>query len=140
MSGASYAAAGVDVEAGERAVALMRASVAAAQRPETVGSFGGFAGLFDASALTKYRKPLLATSTDGVGTKVAVAQALDIHNTVGIDLVAMIVDDLVVCGAEPWPPTPRTRMSICVDCAMAGPEVTPTRPAGMPLQSCRAMT
>ena len=61
MSGASYAAAGVDVEAGERAVALMRASVAAAQRPETVGSFGGFAGLFDASALTKYRKPLLAT-------------------------------------------------------------------------------
>ncbi len=101
MSGASYAAAGVDVEAGERAVALMRASVAAAQRPETVGSFGGFAGLFDASALTKYRKPLLATSTDGVGTKVAVAQALDIHNTVGIDLVAMIVDDLVVCGAEP---------------------------------------
>jgi len=101
MSGASYAAAGVDVEAGERAVALMRASVAAAQRPETVGSFGGFAGLFDASALTKYRKPLLATSTDGVGTKVAVAQALDIHHTVGIDLVAMIVDDLVVCGAEP---------------------------------------
>lgn len=101
MSGASYAAAGVDVEAGERAVSLMRASVAGAQRPETVGSFGGFAGLFDASALTKYRKPLLATSTDGVGTKVAVAQALDIHDTVGIDLVAMIVDDLVVCGAEP---------------------------------------
>lgn len=98
---ASYAAAGVDVEAGERAVALMRASVEAAQRPETVGGFGGFAGLFDATALTRYRRPLLATSTDGVGTKVAVARALGIHNTIGIDLVAMVVDDLVVCGAEP---------------------------------------
>ena len=98
---ASYAAAGVDVEAGERAVALMKASVQAAQRPETVGDFGGFAGLFDASALTKYRRPLLATSTDGVGTKIAVARALDVHDTIGIDLVAMVVDDLVVCGAEP---------------------------------------
>ena len=97
----SYATAGVDVEAGERAVALMRASVEAAQRPETVGGFGGFAGLFDASALTRYRRPLLATSTDGVGTKVAVARALGIHDTIGIDLVAMVVDDLVVCGAEP---------------------------------------
>ena len=98
---ASYAAAGVDVEAGERAVALMRASVEASQRPETVGGFGGFAGLFDASALTRYRRPLLATSTDGVGTKIAVARALGIHDTIGIDLVAMVVDDLVVCGAEP---------------------------------------
>lgn len=101
MTNASYAAAGVDVEAGERAVALMRAAVQAAQRPETVGGFGGFAGLFDASALTRYRRPLLATSTDGVGTKIAVAQALDVHDTIGIDLVAMVVDDLVVCGAEP---------------------------------------
>ena len=101
MTGASYAAAGVDVEAGDRAVELMRASVGAAQRPETFGGFGGFAGLFDASALTKYRRPLLATSTDGVGTKIAVARAMDIHDTIGIDLVAMVVDDLVVCGAEP---------------------------------------
>ncbi len=101
MTGASYAAAGVDVEAGERAVALMRESVKAAQRPESVGDFGGFAGLFDASALTKYRRPLLATSTDGVGTKVAVARAMDVHDTIGIDLVAMVVDDLVVVGAEP---------------------------------------
>ena len=101
MTGASYAASGVDVEAGERAVALMRASIEAAQRPETVGGFGGFAGLFDASALATYRRPLLATSTDGVGTKIAVARALDIHDTIGIDLVAMVVDDLVVCGAEP---------------------------------------
>ena len=101
MRETTYAAAGVDVDAGERAVALMKASVRAAQRPETLGDFGGFAGLFDASALTRFRKPLLATSTDGVGTKVAVAQALDRHDTIGIDLVAMVVDDLVVVGAEP---------------------------------------
>lgn len=99
--GATYAAAGVDTEAGERAVELMKASVAKATRPEAVGAFGGFAGLFDASAIAKYRKPLLATSTDGVGTKVAVAQAMDKHDTIGIDLVAMVVDDLVVTGAEP---------------------------------------
>jgi phosphoribosylformylglycinamidine cyclo-ligase len=101
MSGASYAAAGVDVEAGERAVALMRASIAAAQRPEVVGDFGGFAGLFDISAFTRFQRPLLATSTDGVGTKIAVARAMDVHHTIGIDLVAMVIDDLVVCGAEP---------------------------------------
>ena len=97
----SYAAAGVDVEAGERAVALMKASVLAASRPEVVGDFGGFAGLFDASALTKFKRPLLATGTDGVGTKVVIAQKLGIHHTIGIDLVAMIADDIVVCGAEP---------------------------------------
>ncbi len=99
--GASYAAAGVDVEAGERAVALMRASIARAQRPEVVGDFGGFAGLFDISSFSRFRRPLLATSTDGVGTKIAVARALDIHDTIGIDLVAMVIDDIVVCGAEP---------------------------------------
>jgi phosphoribosylformylglycinamidine cyclo-ligase len=97
----SYADSGVDVEAGERAVALMRDAIARATRPEVVGGFGGFAGLFDASALKGYRRPLLATSTDGVGTKVAVAQAMDVHDTIGHDLVAMVVDDLVVCGAEP---------------------------------------
>jgi phosphoribosylformylglycinamidine cyclo-ligase len=79
----------------------MRASVQAAQRPEVVGDLGGFAGLFDASALRRYRRPLLATGTDGVGTKLVVAQRMDRHETVGIDLVAMIADDLVVCGAEP---------------------------------------
>ena len=99
--GLTYADAGVDVEAGERAVELMRAAVARAQRPETVGGVGGFAGLFDASALTRFRRPLLATSTDGVGTKIEVARRMDVHDTVGIDLVAMVVDDLVVCGAEP---------------------------------------
>lgn len=96
-----YAAAGVDVEAGERAVELMRARVAATMRPEVVGELGGFAGLYDASALTRYRRPLLATATDGVGTKIAVARMMDVHHTIGIDLVAMVVDDLVVCGAEP---------------------------------------
>jgi phosphoribosylformylglycinamidine cyclo-ligase len=98
---ASYAAAGVDIDAGDRAVELMTASVARASRPEVVSDLGGFAGLFDASALRRYDRPLLATSTDGVGTKVAVARALDRHDTIGIDLVAMVVDDIVVCGAEP---------------------------------------
>ena len=98
--GATYAAAGVDIEAGERAVELMKAKVAAATRPEVVGDLGGFAGLF-ALDTAKYKRPLLASSTDGVGTKLAIAQAMDKHDTVGIDLVAMVVDDLVVCGAEP---------------------------------------
>jgi phosphoribosylformylglycinamidine cyclo-ligase len=98
---ATYAAAGVDVEAGEHAVALMKASIARAQRPEVVGDFGGFAGLFDVSVIKQYSRPLLATSTDGVGTKVVIAQKMDKHDTIGIDLVAMVVDDLVVCGAEP---------------------------------------
>ena len=73
---ASYAAAGVDVVAGERAVDLMRASVAAATRPEVLDGFGGFAGLFDLSIAKEYQRPVLATSTDGVGTKVAIARAL----------------------------------------------------------------
>ena len=98
---ASYAAAGVDIEAGDRAVELMKQWVAKATRPEVVGGIGGFAGLFDASALRSYARPLLATSTDGVGTKVAVAAAMDKHDTIGHDLVGMVVDDLVVCGAEP---------------------------------------
>jgi len=100
-AGASYAAAGVDIEAGDRAVELMKESVRAAQRPESVGALGGFAGLFDASALKRYARPLLASATDGVGTKVAVAQRMDRHDTIGRDLVAMVADDLVVCGAEP---------------------------------------
>ncbi|MFH0243553.1 phosphoribosylformylglycinamidine cyclo-ligase [Streptomyces sp. HK10] len=99
--GASYAAAGVDIEAGDRAVTLMKEWVGKARRPESVGTLGGFAGLFDASALKDYRRPLLASATDGVGTKVAVAQRMGVHDTIGHDLVAMVVDDLVVCGAEP---------------------------------------
>jgi phosphoribosylformylglycinamidine cyclo-ligase len=99
--GVSYAAAGVDIAAGERAVDLMRAAVASTARAEVIGGLGGFAGLFDASALTRMRRPLLATSTDGVGTKVVLAQLLDRYDTIGLDLVGMVVDDLVVCGAEP---------------------------------------
>ena len=98
---ATYAAAGVSIEAGDRAVELMKVWVEKARRPEVVGGIGGFAGLFDASALKSYAHPLLATSTDGVGTKVAIAQAMDMHDTIGFDLVGMVVDDLVVCGAEP---------------------------------------
>jgi phosphoribosylformylglycinamidine cyclo-ligase len=98
----AYAAAGVDIDAGDRAVELMKEWVAKARRPEVMGGIGGFAGLFDASALLAQREhPVLATSTDGVGTKVAIAQALDRHDTIGFDLVGMVVDDLVVCGAEP---------------------------------------
>ncbi|MEO8887980.1 MAG: phosphoribosylformylglycinamidine cyclo-ligase [Jatrophihabitantaceae bacterium] len=96
----SYAAAGVDIEAGERAVELMKASVKRTRRPEVLGGLGGFAGLFDLD-LTRYPQPVLASSTDGVGTKIAIAQAVDRHDTIGIDLVAMVVDDLVVVGAEP---------------------------------------
>src|SRR5690625_1221319 len=79
----------------------MKSSEEAARRPEVVGEIGGLAGLFDASALKDYRRPLLATAADGVGTKVQIAQRIDIHDTIGFDLVGMLVDDLVVCGAEP---------------------------------------
>jgi phosphoribosylformylglycinamidine cyclo-ligase len=98
--GFTYAASGVDIDAGERAVTLMRTAVERTRRPEVVGGLGGFAGLF-ALDTARYRRPLLASSTDGVGTKIALARALDRHDTVGIDLVAMVVDDLVACGAEP---------------------------------------
>ncbi len=97
----SYAAAGVSIAAGDRAVDLMRASVARTAGPEVIGGIGGFAGLFDASKLAGMRRPLLATSTDGVGTKVVLAQRLGQYGTIGQDLVGMVVDDLAVCGAEP---------------------------------------
>ena len=98
---ATYKDAGVDIDAGDRAVELMKASVARASRPEVMGGIGGFAGLFDASALKNMKRPLLATSTDGVGTKTEIARQMGIYDTIGEDLVAMVVDDLVVCGAEP---------------------------------------
>ncbi|GAA4122434.1 phosphoribosylformylglycinamidine cyclo-ligase [Nocardioides fonticola] len=97
----AYARAGVDIDAADKAIELMKGWVEKARRPEMIGGLGGFAGLFDASVLTRYQRPLLATSTDGVGTKVAIAQAMDVHDTIGFDLVGMVVDDLVVCGAEP---------------------------------------
>jgi len=97
----TYSQAGVDIDAGDRAVELMKAHLAKARRPEVVGDIGGFAGLFDVSALKKFERPLLATSTDGVGTKTEIARLMDKYDTIGEDLVAMVVDDLVVCGAEP---------------------------------------
>ena len=97
----TYASAGVDVEAGDRAVELMKDAVKATHNASVVGGVGGFVGLYELSALSSYRKPYLATSTDGVGTKVAIAQALDVHDTIGYDLVGMVVDDIVVCGAKP---------------------------------------
>ncbi|MBT2553361.1 phosphoribosylformylglycinamidine cyclo-ligase [Arthrobacter sp. ISL-5] len=100
-AGITYASAGVDVEAGDRAVELMKGAVKATHNASVIGGVGGFAGLYDVSRLLTYKRPLLATSTDGVGTKVAIAQAMDIHDTIGFDLVGMVVDDIVVVGAEP---------------------------------------
>ena len=97
----AYAAAGVDTEAGDRAVELMKAAVGRTLGADVVGGVGGFAGMVDVSALREFQRPLLATSTDGVGTKIAVARALDVHDTIGQDLVGMVVDDIAVVGARP---------------------------------------
>ncbi|TXN30471.1 phosphoribosylformylglycinamidine cyclo-ligase [Lacisediminihabitans profunda] len=96
-----YAEAGVDTAAGDLAVELMKAAVSRTHGPQVLGGVGGFAGLFDVSFLKSFERPLLATSTDGVGTKVAIAQAIDKHDSIGIDLVGMVVDDIVVVGATP---------------------------------------
>jgi phosphoribosylformylglycinamidine cyclo-ligase len=95
----AYAAAGVDVAAGDRAVELMRDAIESTRRPEVVGSIGGFAGAV--AVPSGYRDPLIVSSTDGVGTKTAIAAALNRWDTVGIDLVAMCADDVVCSGAEP---------------------------------------
>ncbi len=95
----AYAASGVDVAAGERAVDLMRASVASTARPEVLGGLGGFGAAFAIPA--GYREPVIVSSTDGVGTKTAIAQAVGRLDTIGIDLVAMCADDVVCAGAEP---------------------------------------
>jgi phosphoribosylformylglycinamidine cyclo-ligase len=96
----TYADAGVSIHAGEKAVELLKSKVKKTTRPEVMGDLGGFAGLFKLDT-SRYTSPILASSTDGVGTKLVIAQQLDIHDTIGIDLVAMVVDDLVACGAEP---------------------------------------
>ncbi|HET9076303.1 MAG TPA: phosphoribosylformylglycinamidine cyclo-ligase [Acidimicrobiales bacterium] len=96
----TYAASGVDIDAADAAVEAMRDLVAStADRPGVIGGIGGFGGLFELP--TGYRRPVLVSSTDGVGTKMAVAMATGRFDTVGIDLVAMCVDDLVCCGARP---------------------------------------
>ena len=99
-SGATYAGSGVSIQAGEDAVELIKPWAGKTRRPEVLDGLGGFASLFRLP-IHKYRDPILASSSDGVGTKTAVAQAVGKHDTIGIDLVAMVVDDLVSCGAEP---------------------------------------
>jgi len=101
--GATYAGAGVDIAAGDETVARIRSIVDATRRPEVLGGVGGFGGLFSLGALGagRLRDPVLVSSTDGVGTKLLVARATGRFDTVGVDLVAMCVDDLVCSGAEP---------------------------------------
>jgi phosphoribosylformylglycinamidine cyclo-ligase len=95
----AYTASGVDVEAGERAVELMREAVESTRRPEVIGGLGGFGGAISIPA--GYRHPVIVSSTDGVGTKTALASAMARWDTIGIDLVAMCADDVVCSGAEP---------------------------------------
>ena len=99
VSGLTYSAAGVDIEAADRAVDAIRDLVRSTYRPEVIGDIGGFGGVFRLP--TGYREPVLVASTDGVGTKIEVARAAGRYTTIGIDLVAMCVDDLVCQGAEP---------------------------------------
>jgi phosphoribosylformylglycinamidine cyclo-ligase len=97
---ATYAASGVDIDAGERAVDLIKPMVASTRRSEVVGGLGDFGGLFRLDT-ARYDRPVLVAATDGVGTKLVVAQDVGRLDTIGIDLVAMCVDDLVCQGAEP---------------------------------------
>jgi len=96
----AYKEAGVDIDAGNRAVELIRAHTASTMRPEVLTGIGGFSGLF-ALDISRCRQPVLVSGTDGVGTKLKVAQLMGKHDTVGIDLVAMCVNDILVSGAEP---------------------------------------
>jgi phosphoribosylformylglycinamidine cyclo-ligase len=96
----TYKNSGVDIRAGAEFVQKVRKMARSTERPEVVGSIGGFGGLFRLDA-RKYKNPVLVSSTDGVGTKLKVAQAMDRHDTVGIDLVAMCVNDVIVTGADP---------------------------------------
>ena len=96
-----YKDSGVDIEAGYKAVELMKKHVAKTQRPEVMGGLGGFAGAFDLSAIKGMDEPVLLSGTDGVGTKLKLAFEMDVHNTVGIDCVAMCVNDIACAGGEP---------------------------------------
>ncbi len=97
----TYKHAGVDTREGARAVDAIRDAVKSTYREEVVGDIGGFGGLFSAAALKGMEDPLLVSGTDGVGTKLALAQRFDKHDAVGIDLVAMCANDILACGAEP---------------------------------------
>ena len=96
----TYREAGVDITAGNQAVDLIKQRVKATWRPEVLTEIGGFGGLFALNA-SRYREPVLVSGTDGVGTKLRVAHALNRHDTIGIDAVAMCVNDIIVSGAEP---------------------------------------
>ncbi|HEX5056100.1 MAG TPA: phosphoribosylformylglycinamidine cyclo-ligase [Gammaproteobacteria bacterium] len=96
----SYKDAGVDIDAGDNLVERIKPAVARTQRPEVMGGLGGFGALFELP-LGRYRKPVLVSGTDGVGTKLKLAMELRKHDTIGIDLVAMCVNDVLVQGAEP---------------------------------------
>ncbi len=96
----TYKDAGVDIDAGDALVERIKPLAAATARSECLGSLGGFGGLFEL-ARDRYREPVLVSGTDGVGTKLKLAIELDRHDTIGIDLVAMCVNDVIVCGAEP---------------------------------------
>ncbi|MBT3640750.1 MAG: phosphoribosylformylglycinamidine cyclo-ligase, partial [Acidiferrobacteraceae bacterium] len=96
----TYRDAGVDIEAGESLVERIKPLVQKTQRPECLGNIGGFGGLFELP-IDRYRRPVLVSGTDGVGTKLKLAVMLDRHDTIGIDLVAMCVNDVLVLGAEP---------------------------------------
>jgi len=98
--GKDYKWAGVDIAAAEEAVELIKERVSSTIRPEVLTGIGGFSSLFELD-LSKYKNPVIASGTDGVGTKIKLAQMLDKHDTLGIDLVAMCADDVVTCGAEP---------------------------------------
>ena len=97
--GLSYRAAGVDIDAANESVNMLKKWVDATRRPEVLSDVGGFGGLFALSG--QYKEPILVAGTDGVGTKLRIAQQLGIHDQVGIDLVAMSVNDILVQGAEP---------------------------------------
>ena len=96
----AYQKAGVNLRAGDEAVERIKIHARSTHRPEVIGGLGGFSGLFTLDT-QKYRKPILVSGTDGVGTKLKLAFELDQHDTVGIDLVAMCVNDILVTGAEP---------------------------------------
>ncbi len=96
----TYQDAGVDIDAGNTAVELMKRHVQSTYRPEVMGDIGGFGGLF-ALNTKDYREPVLVSGTDGVGTKLRLAFMLDKHDTIGVDAVAMCVNDILVQGAEP---------------------------------------
>ncbi len=97
----TYASAGVDTAEGARAVDAIKATVKETYRPEVIGDIGGFGGLFSIAAAKTMEDPILVSGTDGVGTKLKLAQMVGVHNTVGIDLVAMCVNDILATGAEP---------------------------------------